>query len=283
MPNAIISSETTCDLSPELIAKYGIRMLPLYVTLGETSYKDGLEVHQQDLFNYFNEHGELPKTAAVTIQDFTDAFSVYRASGSEVVHIDISGEFSSCFQNARIAAEQVGGVYVVDSRSLSSGVGHFVLMGAELAQAGMCAKDIADALNAAVPRLEVSFVLDTLEYLKKGGRCSSLAALGASLLSLKPCIEVKNGAMGVGKKYRGTLKRCLTDYVHDRLDGRTDVDTHRIFITHSIGTDAELARHVRDVVAGIMDFDEILITDAGCTVSSHCGPNCLGILFFKKA
>lgn len=277
-----ITVDSTCDLSPELIEKYDLSIIPLHILLGERSLLDGIEVKPDMLFSHYKETGELPKTAAVSQLEFEQFFKRFTDEGYEVVHIDISSEFSSCYQNACIAAGETKGVYVVDARNLSTGVGHVALRGAELRDKGLSAAEIKAALDEAVPKLDVSFVLDTLEFMRKGGRCSTVTALSATLLSIKPCIEVKDGLMGVGKKYRGTLKRCLTDYVRDRLADRDDVDTHRIFITHTIEHDPELVAFIRDEVASLHSFDEIIETTAGCTVSGHCGPNTLGVLFFTK-
>ena len=277
-----ITADSTCDLSRELIDKYDIAIIPLHILLGERSLLDGIEVQPQMLFEHVSATGELPKTAAVSELEFAEFFKGWLDQGYEVVHVDISSEFSSCYQNARLAADGLEGVYIVDSRNLSTGVGHVVLKGAELAAEGLCAKDVHDRLVEAVPKLDVSFVIDTLEFLRKGGRCSTVAAISANLLSLKPCIEVKDGLMGVGKKYRGTLKRCFAEYVKDKLAGRDDIDTHRIFVTHTVTEDRELVEHIKEIIAGTHDFDEVIETTAGCTVSGHCGPNTLGVLFFTK-
>ena len=277
-----ITADSTCDLSPELIDKYDIAIIPLHIILGEKSLLDGLEVQPPMLFDHFKATGELPKTAAVAELEFLEFFKGYLEQGYDIVHIDISSEFSACYQNACIAAGQLEGVYVVDSRNLSTGVGHVVLRGAELAAQGLSAQEIHRELTGSVDKLDVSFVLDTLEFLRKGGRCSTVAALSANLLSLKPCIEVRDGRMGVGKKYRGTLKRCLTEYVKDKLEGRDDIDTHRIFVTHTVQNDPELVAYIKEIVRSTHDFDEVIETTAGCTVSGHCGPNTLGVLFYTK-
>ena len=198
-----------------------------------------------------------------------------------IVHIDISSEMSACYQNACIAAQEFKNVHVVDSRNLSTGIGHIVLDAAIMAQSGMAAEDIANELRARTDKVEASFVIDTLQYLYKGGRCSMLTALGANVLKLKPCIEVVDGVMGVGKKYRGNFDKVIIKYVEDRLSGRDDIDYKRIFITHS-RMDPEIVENVRKKVCELGTFDEVIETDAGCTVSNHCGPNCLGVLFYRK-
>ncbi|MDD4075563.1 MAG: DegV family protein [Eubacteriales bacterium] len=277
-----ISADSTCDLSPELLETFDVSLLPLYITMGEKTYRDGVNTSPEAMFSYVARTGELPKTAAVAVADYLSVFSAQRALGRDVIHVDISADMSACYQSACIAAKEVGdNVYVVDSRNLSTGTGLLVLMARELARRGTPAEKIAEELRSAAGRVEASFVVDTLTYLHKGGRCSAVAALGANLLSLKPCIEVKDGRMGVGKKYKGTLKRCLHDYIIDRLQGREDIDPHRIFITYS-KIDPALPAYAREVIASIMHFDEVLLTDAGCTISGHCGPGTLGILFMRK-
>ncbi len=276
-----IISDSTCDLSPELIEKYNIGIMPLYVNLGERTFKDGLEVTPEDIYSYVDDNGRLPSTSAPNIGDFDNAFRYWRKLGYEIVHFSISGDFSSSYRNACIAAEEVGGVYVVDSRNLSTGQGHVVLYGAEMAEKGASAKEIQEACDKITDRVEASFVVDSIDYLHKGGRCSSIAALGANLLKLKPCIEVIGGKMTPSKKYRGNIDRVIMNYVTERLSGRDDIDTHRIFITHT-RCNPEIIKQVKAEIKRYFDFDEILETTAGCTITSHCGPNTLGILFIRS-
>jgi DegV family protein with EDD domain len=197
------------------------------------------------------------------------------------VQICISSEFSACYLNACLAAESFENVYVVDSRNLSTGLGYHVLNAAEMAEKGMAAADIKAAIDKSVSLMDASFVINTLEYLHKGGRCSGLQALSAMLFSIKPCIEVKNGKMNVGRKYRGKLEQCIEKYVRDKLENNGNIDRKRIFITHT--ATAEHARIAREAILKYTEFDEILETTAGCAISNHCGPNTLGILFMRKA
>lgn len=277
-----ICSDSTCDLSTGLIQKYNISVLPLYVMKDDEEHRDGVDITPDDIYAFTSETGRLCTTAAISVQDYIDFFTEQLTDYDELVHFHISSDMSSCYQNACIAASELDKkVYSIDARNLSTGIGQLVLAAAEMAQAGATGEEIAEAMNAKREKLDVSFVVDTLVYLHKGGRCSAVAALGANLLSLKPCIEVKDGAMGVGKKYRGSMEKCLTQYVRDRLAGRDDVDTGRIFITHS-GVTPDLIETVRDEVLKYQNFEEILITRAGSTISSHCGPGTLGILFLTK-
>lgn len=281
MAKVRITCDSTCDLSKEIIEKYGITVIPLYVTLGENQYRDSVDISLEDLFEYVGKTNQLPKTSAVSVGDYIDVFKKIVSDGDEVVHINICSKMSACHQNACLAAQQISNVYPIDSKNLSTGSGHLVLLAAELAQKGMSGEEIAKVLCQKREKLEVSFVVDTLDYLKMGGRCSSVTALGANLLKLKPCIEVRDGEMNVGKKYRGKMEACLTQYVKERLEGRDDIDGGRIFITHT-NASKEIVDQVRAAIEKSGKFDEIIETIAGCTIASHCGKGTLGILFFTK-
>lgn len=276
-----ITADSTCDLSKELIEKYDIEIVSLYVERGLQSSRDGMDIQPDEVFAYFETTGELAKTSAVPVADYIEVFQKYRQQGREVVHINISGKMSVCHQNAVLAAQEVGGVQVVDSLNLSTAVGHLALLGAELARQGKSANEIADALNEARLRLDASFVVDDITYLHKGGRCSALAAFGVNLLHIKPSIKVTDGAMGVGKKYRGSIEKALSQYVTDTLKDRGDLNLKRIFITHT-GCPQPVIDMVRNRIEACAKFDEILVTRAGCTITCHAGRNVLGILFFHQ-
>lgn len=276
-----ITCDSTCDLTPELYEKYNVEVIPLGIALGDRLYHDSVDVNTGDVFKFVAENGILPKTSAVSVGEYLEVFKKYVDDGYSVIHINISSEFSSCHQNARLAAEELGNVYPIDSRNLSSGSGHLVIAAAELAEECDDAEEIADKLNEMKTRLDVSFVLQTLEYLKKGGRCSSIAAFGANVLKLRPEIEVVDGKMQVAKKYRGSIQKSISDYVRGRLEGRTDLQLNRIFITHS-HVPAEIVAETVALVKELAPFAEVIETVAGCTISSHCGPECLGVLFFTK-
>lgn len=277
-----IISDSTCDLSKELIEKYDISIVPLYVVMNDKTMRDGLEVTPEDIYEYVDKNGKLPSTSAVNIEDYIEIFKYWHEQGYEIVHFDISSEFSSTYRNACMAAEEVGGVYVVDSGNLSTGQGLVVMHGAEMAQSGKSAKEIFEECTALTSKIEASFVVDSIDYLYKGGRCSALAAFGANLLKLKPCIEVKDGKMSPGKKYRGNISRVMLSYVEERLKGRNDIDKSRIFITHTKCSDEDVKAVKQKILEICPDFKEILETTAGCTVTTHCGPNTLGILFIRK-
>ena len=277
----IIASDSTCDLSPELVEKYGIKILPLTVSLGENDYKDGVDVTPDDIYAHYAKTGQLPKTAAVNVADFADFFESVTADGCEVVVFTISALMSSTFNNARLAAEDFDGVYAVDTQNLSSGAGLLVLHAAEMAVKGVSAKEIAEECEALRAKVDASFVIDDLEFLYKGGRCSALEKFGANLLKLKPCITVCDAKMGVAKKYRGNFGDVLVKYVEDRLGDGSDIRLDRVFVTHA-GCDMSIVNACVDKVKAVADFDELIIARAGCTISSHCGQNTLGVLFIRK-
>lgn len=277
-----ISADSTCDLSAPLAAQYGITTIPLYITKNGVSLTDGIQITPDEIFAHVSAGGDICTTAAVNVADYLTLFARLRREHDSVVHFTISSEMSSCFVNARLAAAEVGGVYVVDSRTLSTGIGHLVLDAAQLAADGVSGEEIYNILEQRKAQLNVSFILDTLAYLHKGGRCSAVAALGANLLHLKPCIEVREGVMGVGKKYHGKLESALVQYVQDKLAQPETVDSRRLFITDS-GVPEEIYQLVRETALRCVPFAEVHHTRAGCTVSSHCGPRCLGILFYNRA
>ena len=279
--NVIIASDSTCDLSPELIERYQIKILPLVVNLGDKQYQDGVDINPDIIYQYYEETGVLPKTAALNVADFDEFFSQQQALGNEVVIFTISAEMSSTFNNARLAAQEYDNVYPVNTKNLSTGGGLLVVTAAEMAAQGKTAKEIAETCRALTEKVDASFVIDNLEFLHKGGRCSAIAAFGANLLQLKPCVMVRDGKMVVGKKYRGKFRMTLEKYVADRIGDASDIDTDRIFVTHA-GCDAEIVDQCVKQVEAMGVFKEIFVTRAGCTVSSHCGRNTLGVLFIRK-
>lgn len=277
-----ISADSTCDLSPELIKQYDVAITPLYIRLGDRDLKDSIEVTRDDIYSYVEKTKSIPKTAAVNVGDYIDFFTKVKEEGYDgVVHFTISAEMSSCYQNACLAAQNFENVYVVDSRTLSTGIGHLVLDACELRDEGKTAKEIFDILEVRKEKLDVSFVLDTLRYLALGGRCNSLLAFGANLLNIKPSIQVKDGVMGVANKYRCSFERAVVRYVNDKLSDKDSLNLKRIFITDS-GSSDEVRSAVEEAVKKNAPFSEIIHTRAGCTVSSHCGPNCIGILFYRN-
>ncbi len=281
MADIIITSDSTTDLSAELRERYNIKIIPLGVTLGDKTYFDGVDVNPDDIYEYHRKTGELPKTTAANLGDLIDFFKPFVDEGKTVIHFSISGEMSSTFNNSRMAAEEVGNVYAIDSRNLSTGGGLLVIAAAEMVKKGMEAEEIVKEIENLIPKVDASFVIDNLEYLHKGGRCSAVAMLGANLLKLKPCIEVKNGSMGVGKKYRGKFGDVLKTYVAERIGDGSDIDLDRVFVTHA-GCDEDIVNAVVEDVKKAAPFKEVFLTRAGCTISSHCGADTLGVLFIRK-
>lgn len=277
-----IIADSTCDLSPELAQKYGVTILPLYIQRGEESLKDGLEIVPEQIFEYFEQTGKLCKTAAVSVGDYLEKFEPIVKSGDAIVHFTISSEMSSCYQNACIAAQELGGeIHVVDSRNLSTGIGLLVIKACKLRDEGSSAQEIFDAVTALIPQVRTTFVIDSLEYLAKGGRCSAIAALGANMLKLKPCIIVSDGQMSVGKKYRGNMTKMLPQYVADQLGTGESVDPDCIFVEHT-GAAPEIVQKVCDQVRALVSPSDLYIVVAGSTISSHCGRNVLGVIYFEK-
>ena len=278
----IIASDSTCDLGSELTEKYRIEILPLTVNLGGKLYADGTEIDPDTIYAHYEKTGELPKTSAINIADFEAFFKERTMEGNEVVFFTISSTMSATYHNACLAAEDFSDVHVVDTQNLSTGGGLLVLAAAEMAREGKKnAKEIAQACREMAARVDASFVIDNLEFLRKGGRCSALAAFGANLLNLKPCIVVKDGKMGAAKKYRGKFEAVLKQYIADRIGDGTALEKSRVFVTHA-GCDMAIVNACVEQVRGMGIFEEVLITRAGCTVSSHCGRNTLGVLFVRK-
>jgi len=278
----LISSDSTCDLSPELLERYNIKTVPLGVNLGDKTFFDGVDITPDEIYAHHEKPGELPKTTAANVGDLIDYFKPLSEENKAVIHLSLSSDFSSTYNNACLAASEYDNIFVVDSRNLSTGNGLLVIAAKEMAESGMEAKKIVEKLNEMALCVDASFVINDLEYLHKGGRCSALAMLGANLLKLKPCIEVKNGKMGVGKKYRGKYSAVLQEYVAERLVDIDNIDLTRIFVTHA-GVDSEIVDSVIAKVKEVAPFKEVLLTRAGCTISSHCGADTLGILFVRKS
>lgn len=277
----IIASDSTCDLSQELIERYQIQIVPLVVNLGDKQYLDGVDIDPDTIYKHYEQTGVLPKTAAINVADFHEVYSKYTADGSELVLFTISSDMSSTFNNARLAAQEFENVYPINTQNLSTGGGLLVIAAAEMAAQGKTGKEIADACAALRDRVDASFVIDNLEFLHKGGRCSAIAAFGANLLQLKPCVMVRDGKMLVGKKYRGKFAMTLEKYIADRVGDGSEIETDRIFVTHA-GCDAAIVDQCVKQVEDMGLFKEVLVTRAGCTVSSHCGRNTLGVLFIRK-
>ena len=277
----VITADSTCDLSREILARFDIRVIPLTILLGDESYLDGVGFDAQDIYSRYRKDGTLPKTSAPGIQQFMDFFTPILDEGCEIVHLDISAELSSSYNNACIAASELGGVHVVDSRMLGTGIGLLAIEGAECRDRGMSAEEIAGHLRALTEKVDTSFVLDTLEFMWKGGRCSAVSALGAHLLRLKPALEMRDGKLSVYKKYRGSIQSVYRQYVKERL-ASAEVRPGHIFVYNSGEVSDETLEEINAIVREAVPGAEIHNTLAGCTVASHCGPKTLSVMFIRK-
>lgn len=283
MRKIILSADSTCDLGDELKEKYQVHYYPFHIILEGKDYQDNVDITPGDIFQRYYEKKVLPKTAAINVEEYVNYFRPFLEQGYEVVHLNLGSALSSAHQNCMLAARELKGVYPVDSGNLSTGIGHLVLDAGEMIKEGLGAEEIAGKLNQRKNLVHSSFILDTLKFMSAGGRCSNVMALGANLLNIKPCIEVNNkdGSMDVGKKYRGSLKKVLPLYVKDKLQEYQGICTDKIFITHS-GIDQEYIELVKEAIQEEKEFQNIYVTRASCTISCHCGPNTLGILFETK-
>lgn len=276
-----IISDSTCDLPKELLEKYDISIVPLTVVKDDVAFSDGITITTDDIFAHVAAGGSLCSTAAVGVLDYQEKFAEFADKYDAVIHVNISSDLSASYQNASLAASEFDNVVTIDSRNLSTGQGLVVLKACELAETASSVEEIKEKLIQFTDNVESSFLIDRLDYMVKGGRCSTVAALGANLLGLKPCIEVKNGKLGVVKKYRGNYAKSLASYVKERLTNRDDLDSRYLFVTHTPISD-DCAKAVEAAVAECADFENIYWAKAGCTISCHCGPGTLGVLFAKK-
>lgn len=279
--NFKILSDSTCDLSQEILEAHNISLVPLTVIKDGKEFKDGVTITPDEIFAHVAAGGDLCSTSANSVGEYQEQFAKYADQYDGVLHITIGSGFSSCYQNASIAAQEFDNVQVVDSMNLSTGQGLVVLEAVRLAKECATLGQLHDKVQAMTDKVEASFLVDKLAYLAKGGRCSAVAALGANLLNLKPCIDVKDGKMGVSKKYRGKYAKCLATYVQERLADRDDIRRDVLFVTKTSVSDEEYAA-VMEAVKEYGQFETVYETLAGCTVSCHCGPGTLGVLFVRK-
>ena len=281
----VITADITCDLNKALEERYGIIVTPLHIVIGGKSYEDWVDITPEELYKIFYETKELPHTTAVSVGEYVEFFRPMIDEGCDIVHISLGSKLSVTHQSSKLAAAEFPDrVFSVDSCNLSTGSGLLVIKAAEMRDKGMSAKEIFDALNSMVLQSHASFVVERLDFLHAGGRCSTIAMLGANALSLRPSIEVKNdngGAMVVGKKYRGKYGKVLLQYMEDTLNKYDSIDADRAFVTHA-GAQQEYVDAVYQALKAKNIFKEIHITRASCTISSHCGPNTLGVLFMTK-
>ena len=277
----VITADSTVDLSAELTERFQIRIIPLTIILGEESFPDGQAYTPLDMYARYRKDGVLPHTAAPGQQEFEEFFGEFVRQGYDIVHIDISSDLSNTYNVATLTAREMGNVYTVDSRMLSTGAGLLAIEAAECRDRGMCAADIAAHLESLTGKVSTSFVLDTLTYMWKGGRCSGVTALGANVLRLKPALRMKDGKLEVFRKYRGGMHHVYRKYITDILEGKKIRPGH-IFLTESGEIEEETIRELMELIKELSCCREVHHTMAGCTISSHCGPKTLGVLFIEE-
>ena len=278
-----IFSDSTSDLSDELLKRYDITILPLYIILGDKQYKDGVNITPNDIFKWSDEHKTTPKTSAASLEDIVEKIRPVIENGDEIIAFSISLEMSNMGNVIRLAAQALEAedrVHYIDSRNLSTGIGHLAVEAAVMAQQGMSAEDIITEINKLIPRVRSSFVVDTLTYLHRGGRCGGLAALAGSVLHLHPKIMVKDGVMSAGKKYRGKYSDIIMNYAKEMESELLHAKPDRVFVTHP-PCDQKIVDAVCDYLRGLNYFTEVLDTEAGGVISSHCGPGTLGVLYIE--
>ena len=286
--NVVIACDSACDLSKEIITKNNIHVIPLHISMGDTDILDNGSITSADIYDRYNKDKTLPKTAAFSIQTAIDVFEKYTSEGKEVVYISISSKLSSCYQNASIAAEDIDNVYIVDSKSISAGTSLVVAEACRLRDSGLNACEIAEKLNEFKDRISLTFVIDEIDFLRAGGRCSAVAAMAANIMKLHPCISSEDGMLKSHKKYRGKMDKVYYDYAEDVLKGEID-NSREAFIVTSGNIDTHHLMEIKHMVESKLgyepgvDFPEsIAIVDAGCTIASHCGPGTLGIIYVRK-
>lgn len=275
-------SDSTCDLTPELVEKLGLEIIPVEVILGTDTYYDGVQITPKDIFDRYEKTGELPKTSATNAERYKEHFKKYLDEGYKIIHFNISSKASAMNNNANSAAEELGGdIFVVDTKALSSAQGLLIMKAYDLIQEGKSYAEVCEELKTLPDKIQTSFVVDTLEFLHKGGRCSLAALMGAKVLKLHPQIAMVDGQLKAKKKYMGGMLRCLTSYIKDLEEEYPSYDKTRCFITHTI-SDQEIVDHVLELTKEHFEFEEVLESVAGSTVSAHCGPNTIGLLFITE-
>lgn len=275
-----ITSDSSVDLTPELLKKYNFSTLPFNILMDEKDYRDGIDINNEMIIDNFNKNHTLPKTSAVSIETYKDFFKQFTDNGDEVIHFSLSGEMSCSCANAITASEENGHTTVIDGKNLSTGTALLMIYANELKEKGLSVKEIKEKVEKRIPFVQSSFVIDKLNFLYKGGRCSSLQLLGANVLGIKPSIVVKDGKMGMDKKYMGKLIKVAEKYVLDTLNKYNTPDLSRCFITYST-IEPDVLEMVKTTLQENAKFKEVLITNAGATVTSHCGANTIGVLYLN--
>jgi len=282
MSNIKIFADSTCDLTKEIINKNDISLIPLYVGFGDDTYKDGIDITTEELYDKVSKLGVLPKTSAPSPMDFYNSFKPYIDAGKSIVYIGLSSELSSTLQNAKLAASEFPNskIAIIDSKNLSTGIGLLVLKVVDYTQKGIEFDEIVHKIEGLIPKVESSFVIDSMDYLYKGGRCSALQSFVGGMLKIKPIVKVVEGKMILGQKARGKREKVLNIMLNSVINNKDIIDLDRVMVTHSLGY--EDAQYLKEELEKNIGAKEIIITDAGCVISSHCGPNTVGILYISK-
>jgi len=278
-----ILADSTCDLPEELLEEHDIRIIPLSIYAGDKVHKDGVDIKPNDIFEYVDSGKGVCKTSAVNVGEYLDVYEEERPGCDAIIHFTISAEMSSCYQNACVAIEEFDNIYLIDTRNLSCAIGYLVLDAAEMATKGIHPEEICKTMNERIELMDASFVIDSLTYLHKGGRCSSIAVIASSAFKIRPCLNIKDGKIVVGKKYRGKSEIVLRKYIEDRLSEKEMIDPRRIIIPHTMTKEnLWLVDMAVKMVKELLAFEEVYVTTAGGTISCHCGPNTLGLFFMRK-
>ncbi len=282
MPNKVaITADSPIDLNSELAKRYNISVIPLYISFENKSYRDGIDISPEDIFKEYENENVIPHTSSIPIADYFTFFRGFTDRGVSVVHFSLSSEISSTYQNAVIAAEGLSNVYIVDSLHLSTGIAMLAVMACFMRDDGLKADMIYKEINKQRNNVYSSFVVDKLEYLRKGGRCSALTALSANVLNIHPSIVMRGGQLELAKKRRGKIETVQLQFISEQLEKDKNINLDRVFICHS-GIPAEQLQAIRTLVEKTLGFHEIIVTKAGCTISTHCGPNCLGFSYLRN-
>ncbi len=276
-----LTTDSTCDLNDEILRKYDIDLIPVHIVIDEQVYSDNVDIYPRDVFRFVEEENKTCRTAAINVYEYHQFFEPLAKKYETVIHVALGSGFSSCYQNASLASRGFDNVHIIDSANLSTGSGFLVYLLAKLIEDNASQEVIIKTAEDVVKKINGSFVIDTLDYLYKGGRCSGLEMVGTKMLKIKPTIEVFNGKMRVAGKSRGSFERCVKNYITDRLKNIDNIDQKTIFITNAESSD-ELVEYVTNQIKNDYHFEEIIVCKAGCTISAHCGPTTLGIFFLEK-
>lgn len=279
-----ITADSPADLPKGICEKYGVNTIPLHIILGNGCFEDGLNVTPDDIYAYYERENELPKTSAVSVSEYASFFEKLTENGDSVVHFCISSGISSTYRNAALAAEAFPKVYVIDSKSFTTGIALLVIKASEMAESGMSAEEVALESSKLVGKTDTTFIVSNLEFLRKGGRCSGVAAFGANLLGIKPSITIDSeGRLIVDKKYRGKLDACIEHYINDLLEeNKGNIDNSRAVLARTDGVTDEIMERAKKQITDAAGFKEVIVSKAGCTITSHCGKGTFCFMFMRK-